>query len=680
MAQVTVLGLGRIRRSLRTFRQRLRPPRRMHSKSIAASSASLAIIRGESSESVGGAGGRPPLTSPSKAPSTDEGVPYALRLEGAPKNHKVAHCWNTTYALVGGREVRGRPVWRSDAGNYIVFDARDNSNVWYVCNGSEAATGGATGGFALIEDPPDGRRRGQFHNSPDRITASQWQYYRGGWVGEPRLMCVVAEAAPPMALRLTLANGRWSTGEVLGEKLAGLLGHYSLVKGTRVNKRPVWRATSGEQQHFIAYALVKGRKGAGAWYVQPREALGCPDGVLRLRSPVNCPSPHLVADPTAWESLPENDDDAAATASAAPLPAKLRVEMASPLPAEGEGVSIFEDDFTASSGVADFSRLGRGVSEDAGGRSGEERDADLPLRLFADVSPHDLNQGELGNCWFVGALAALAAVPGAVRALCTQQTLSISGRYDVSLFDPIQRRWVTVTVDDRLPVTEMPSATSPSVRLRFMKTSAQNEIWPVIYEKAMAKLYGSYDALIGGKASVALSILTGCTRGRLLNIEKYSGEAGDAASEGLWTCHAVQITPRRDGDGNFMADTERPSRRSSSRSTGFDAGRVKTPFPLMDEGAPPTNKLNLCDVLIVLRRLRDAGALLTASSKHEAGLDDTASEATGIVYGHCYTILDVRPDVANSGFSLIQLRNPWGATEWKVRRAAVPTTRIVRVS
>lgn len=53
------------------------------------------------------------------------------------------------------------------------------------------------------------------------------------------------------------------------------------------------------------------------------------------------------------------------------------------------------------------------------------------------------------------------------------------------------------------------------------------------------------------------------------------------------------------------------------------------------------------------------GAILCASSHHGK---DTDKNALGIVQGHAYSILDA---CSIDGFKLIQLRNPWGSSEWK---------------
>ncbi len=106
------------------------------------------------------------------------------------------------------------------------------------------------------------------------------------------------------------------------------------------------------------------------------------------------------------------------------------------------------------------------------------------LCLFAKkVSPEALRQGELGNCWLVSALSAAAEYPEILKALFEQTTLSMSGKYNVRLFHPVEDRWVSYELDDRLPVNQYGS-------LRNVQLSAAGELWPALLEKAMAAMFG----------------------------------------------------------------------------------------------------------------------------------------------------------------------------------------------
>lgn len=61
--------------------------------------------------------------------------------------------------------------------------------------------------------------------------------------------------------------------------------------------------------------------------------------------------------------------------------------------------------------------------------------------LFKRVSPLDIKQGHLNNCWLVSAMSTLAEYPDRVRSLFRQQSLSEDGRYDLRLYDPNAEEW-----------------------------------------------------------------------------------------------------------------------------------------------------------------------------------------------------------------------------------------------
>jgi len=118
----------------------------------------------------------------------------------------------------------------------------------------------------------------------------------------------------------------------------------------------------------------------------------------------------------------------------------------------------------------------------------------------------DVQQGELGDCWFLSSLAALAEFQHGrfVRALLPgQETVSQAGAYVVRLC--LGGRWTGVLVDDLLPCL---GGGMYHTQLAYCVTKRQ-QLWASIIEKGFAKACGSYEALRGGEASEALEMLTG---------------------------------------------------------------------------------------------------------------------------------------------------------------------------
>ena len=111
----------------------------------------------------------------------------------------------------------------------------------------------------------------------------------------------------------------------------------------------------------------------------------------------------------------------------------------------------------------------------------------------------DVNQGELGNCWFLSALANLAenqkcfdrVVP---RDQDFKKNYKGIFRFQFFRLDPYAssfmyfvdrfNSWVEVVVDDLLPTR--------NGKLIFLRSRETNEFWGPLLEKAYAKLYGSY--------------------------------------------------------------------------------------------------------------------------------------------------------------------------------------------
>merc|ERR1719502_1652581 len=123
-------------------------------------------------------------------------------------------------------------------------------------------------------------------------------------------------------------------------------------------------------------------------------------------------------------------------------------------------------------------------------------------------SASDIRQQALGDCWLISALALLAERPELLNVLLPTREVNGAGAYQVRLCH--DGEWRTVLVDDCLPCLQHPGG--PAVGMPGVPAfayAARRQLWVSLVEKAMAKLYGSYEALEEGNTDEALATLTG---------------------------------------------------------------------------------------------------------------------------------------------------------------------------
>jgi len=269
--------------------------------------------------------------------------------------------------------------------------------------------------------------------------------------------------------------------------------------------------------------------------------------------------------------------------------------------------------------------------------------------------PGDIQQGLLGDCWFLSALSVLAERPQAVERLLVTREVNPCGAYQVRLCHNGQ--WKVVIVDDYFPVTVAtadPSNPFESERAGLAYSrGAQGQLWVSLVEKAYAKLHGSYAAISAGQMHLALADLTGapCTSVTLPDrlpdlINRGDGEAADVPD----------VNPTSDAGGGYAREL----------------------------------------VWAQLLSFRESGFLMGLSSGND-DKDEAAFGRVGLTMHHSYSVLDVftlhlspgpagantasgpagantasGPAGANTASSanqseivrLLKLRNPWGNGTW----------------
>jgi hypothetical protein len=126
-----------------------------------------------------------------------------------------------------------------------------------------------------------------------------------------------------------------------------------------------------------------------------------------------------------------------------------------------------------------------------------------PLLNTDKIKPEEVQQGALGDCWFLAALAALAKEPKLYQKVFAEKVnlygFNYKGYLKVNFWQ--YGEWITVYIDDRLPTQHN--------NLIYGRNTSVNNFWVPLLEKAYAKLMGSYRNLIGGNSEKALMELTG---------------------------------------------------------------------------------------------------------------------------------------------------------------------------
>ena len=137
-----------------------------------------------------------------------------------------------------------------------------------------------------------------------------------------------------------------------------------------------------------------------------------------------------------------------------------------------------------------------------------DNDGDQIVSAAESMNVTDVAQGSVGDCYFLSALAAAVQHHPDLADDLIDETYEEQGIYGVSFW--IRGKWRMVWVDSYFPCYRPSSKSHRNKhRLIFAGAMDQKEIWPLVVEKAFAKLSGSYEAISGGHISKALELLTG---------------------------------------------------------------------------------------------------------------------------------------------------------------------------
>ncbi|KAG6877180.1 hypothetical protein C0993_009602 [Termitomyces sp. T159_Od127] len=117
-----------------------------------------------------------------------------------------------------------------------------------------------------------------------------------------------------------------------------------------------------------------------------------------------------------------------------------------------------------------------------------------PSFFIDGADSNDIIQGQLGDCWFLSALATMSTYKGLVEKFCVA-------------FEELNLTEKQLYHHDKEVYNN--SARKSGKSLYFAKSGTHGETWVPLIEKAYAKLHGNYAALDGGEAGEAIEDLTG---------------------------------------------------------------------------------------------------------------------------------------------------------------------------
>jgi Calpain family cysteine protease len=135
-----------------------------------------------------------------------------------------------------------------------------------------------------------------------------------------------------------------------------------------------------------------------------------------------------------------------------------------------------------------------------------------------EVDPNDIQQGDLGDCYLLAAMAAIArANPDAIRRLVRGP--NADGTFDVTIYNDTGGAFKTEYTPKTVKVTPYfptkgakdtnPGAPAFAERGDFDTAGGGPELWVMLIEKAYAMEEGGYSDIVGGYGHAAMERLTG---------------------------------------------------------------------------------------------------------------------------------------------------------------------------
>jgi len=195
-----------------------------------------------------------------------------------------------------------------------------------------------------------------------------------------------------------------------------------------------------------------------------------------------------------------------------------------------------------------------------------------PKLFIGGAESGDVIQGQLGDCWFLGALAVVATRIDLIKEICVSDHSEHSGFVQFRFYK--NGKWTVVTIDDRIPCI------GNTAQIWGSSCKDKNEMWVPLIEKAYAKLHGTYQRLSGGwtadgfvdltggiserlefhedKSINLWSIMNNCMKEQWLMGCSAAGGTEQDSGMGILTGHAYSILQARVYEGEKLVQIRNP--------------------------------------------------------------------------------------------------------------------------
>lgn len=182
-----------------------------------------------------------------------------------------------------------------------------------------------------------------------------------------------------------------------------------------------------------------------------------------------------------------------------------------------------------------------------------------------EISPNDVEQGQLGDCWLLAGLMAVAKTnPDAIRNMIKPAG---AGKWTVTFHFPTSVLGVhtgyekeSVTVDARVPVVA--AGGKPLFANVGDVAGGKKELWVLLVEKAYAKTRGKYADITGSNAPAdhqSMEMITGKRDRTLAPTDQSEDELLATLQLALTQKQGVQLwTIKKDHDKAPLADSHTP--------------------------------------------------------------------------------------------------------------------------